>query len=70
VALAGHVRGIDIIASGHTHTPLGSARAVTNDWWTTHIIDAGAFGTNVTRIDLTHHRDTTPGHRTHPTAPQ
>jgi 2',3'-cyclic-nucleotide 2'-phosphodiesterase (5'-nucleotidase family) len=55
VALAAHVRGIDVIASGHTHTPLASAHAVTNGGWTTQIIDAGAFGTNVSRIDLTYH---------------
>jgi 2',3'-cyclic-nucleotide 2'-phosphodiesterase (5'-nucleotidase family) len=55
VDLARRVTGIDVIASGHTHTPLSSARAITNGAWTTHIIDAGAFGTNVARIDLTYH---------------
>jgi len=55
VELARHVRGIDVIASGHTHTPLASAHAVTNGTWTTQIIDAGAYGTNVARIDLTFH---------------
>jgi 2',3'-cyclic-nucleotide 2'-phosphodiesterase (5'-nucleotidase family) len=58
VELARHVRGIDVIASGHTHTPLASAHAVTNGTWTTQIIDAGAFGTNVARIDLTFHPST------------
>lgn len=55
VELARHVTGIDVIASGHTHTPLASARTVVNGKWTTQIIDAGAFGTNVSRIDLTYH---------------
>lgn len=58
VELARHVAGIDVIASGHTHTPLASAYAVTNGGWTTQIIDAGAFGTNVSRIDLTYHPST------------
>ncbi|MDQ6801237.1 MAG: metallophosphoesterase [Acidobacteriota bacterium] len=52
VDLARHVHGIDVIASGHTHTPLAAAHAVTNGSWTTQIIDAGAFGTNVARLDL------------------
>lgn len=52
VALARHVRGINVIASGHTHTPLATAIAVSNGNWTTQIIDAGAFGTNVARLDL------------------
>lgn len=52
VEVARHVRGIDVIASGHTHTPLAAAHAVTNGSWTTQIIDAGAFGTNVARLDL------------------
>jgi 5'-nucleotidase / UDP-sugar diphosphatase len=52
VDLARHVHGINVIASGHTHTPLAAAHAVTNGSWTTQIIDAGAFGTNVFRIDL------------------
>jgi 2',3'-cyclic-nucleotide 2'-phosphodiesterase (5'-nucleotidase family) len=52
VALAGHVRGIDVLASGHTHTPLSTAHAVTSGTWTTQLIDAGAFGTNVARLDL------------------
>jgi 2',3'-cyclic-nucleotide 2'-phosphodiesterase (5'-nucleotidase family) len=55
VALAQNVKGIDVIASGHTHTPLASAHAVKNGAWTTQIIDAGAYGTNVSRIDLTYH---------------
>ena len=53
VELARHVHGIDLIASGHTHTPLASVHAMTNGTWTTQIIDAGAYGTNVSRIDLT-----------------
>lgn len=52
VDLARHVRGINVIASGHTHTPLAAAHAVTNGAWTTQIIDAGAFGANVARLDL------------------
>lgn len=52
VELARHVKGINVIASGHTHTPLAAAHAVTNGTWTTHIIDAGAFGTNVARLEL------------------
>jgi 5'-nucleotidase/UDP-sugar diphosphatase len=58
VELAKHVTGIDVIASGHTHTPLASARTVTNGKWSTRIIDAGAFGANVSRIDLTYHAST------------
>lgn len=58
VELARHVKGIDVIASGHTHTPLATAHAVSNGTWTTQIIDAGAFGTNVARIDLTWHAST------------
>ena len=58
VDLARHVTGIDLIASGHTHTPLAAAHAVANGAWTTQIIDAGAYGTNVARIDLTYHRRT------------
>jgi 2',3'-cyclic-nucleotide 2'-phosphodiesterase (5'-nucleotidase family) len=52
VELARHVHGINVIASGHTHTPLNSAHAVANGSWTTQIIDAGAFGANVARLDL------------------
>jgi 2',3'-cyclic-nucleotide 2'-phosphodiesterase (5'-nucleotidase family) len=55
VELARHVTGIDVIASGHTHTPLSSARTIANGSWATQIIDAGAFGSNVSRIDLTYH---------------
>ncbi len=55
VSLAQHVTGIDLIASGHTHTPLNSAHTVTNGTWQTQIIDAGAYGTNVARINLTYH---------------
>src|SRR5260370_9821452 len=58
VELAKHVTGIDVIASGDTHTPLASAHAVTNAGWTTQIIDAGAFGANVSRIDLTYRPST------------
>jgi 2',3'-cyclic-nucleotide 2'-phosphodiesterase (5'-nucleotidase family) len=58
VELAKHVAGIDVIASGHTHTPLASAHTVLNGTWSTQIIDAGAFGTNVARIDLTYHSST------------
>jgi len=56
VELARHVKGINVIASGHTHTPLATARTVANGSWNTYIIDAGAYGTNVARIDLTYHR--------------
>ena len=52
IDLARNVRGIDVIASGHSHTPLAASHAVTNGKWTTQIIDAGAFGTNVARLDL------------------
>src|SRR5438270_1979001 len=52
IELARHVHGIDVIASGHTHTPLAASHAVTNGTWTTQVIDAGAFGTNVARLDL------------------
>lgn len=52
VSLARHVHGIDVIASGHSHTPLFTAHAITNGTWTTELIDAGAFGTNVARLDL------------------
>ena len=52
IDLARHVHGIDVLASGHTHTPLSTAHAVTNGTWTTQLIDAGAFGTNVARLDL------------------
>jgi 2',3'-cyclic-nucleotide 2'-phosphodiesterase (5'-nucleotidase family) len=55
VELARHVRGIDVIASGHTHTPLPSARKVALGAWETRIINAGAFGTHVARVDLTYH---------------
>jgi 2',3'-cyclic-nucleotide 2'-phosphodiesterase (5'-nucleotidase family) len=55
VELAKHVTGVDVIASGHTHTPLSSAHTVANGSWNTQIIDAGAYGANVARIDLTYH---------------
>jgi len=58
VDLARHVTGIDVIASGHTHTPLAAAHTVTNGGWSTQIIDAGAFGTDVARLDLTYHSAT------------
>lgn len=57
VDLAAHVTGINVIASGHTHTPLSSAHTVMNGGWATEIVDAGAYGTNVARIDLIYHRD-------------
>ena len=52
VALARNVHGINVIASGHSHTPLSAVHAFTNGGWTTQLIDAGAFGTNVARLDL------------------
>jgi 2',3'-cyclic-nucleotide 2'-phosphodiesterase (5'-nucleotidase family) len=52
VSLAQHVHGINVIASGHTHTPLDAAHAVKNGSWTTQIIDAGAYGNHVARLDL------------------
>ncbi|HEY2321300.1 MAG TPA: metallophosphoesterase [Thermoanaerobaculia bacterium] len=52
VSLAQHVHGINVIASGHTHTPLNAAHAVKNGSWTTQIIDAGSYGTNVARLDV------------------
>ena len=58
VDLARNVTGINLIASGHTHTPLAAAHTVTNGQWSTYIVDAGAYGTNVSRIDLTYHART------------
>lgn len=58
VELAKHVIGINVIASGHTHTPLNAYHTVTNTGWSTQIIDAGAYGTNVSRLDLTFHSST------------
>ncbi|HEY6923900.1 MAG TPA: metallophosphoesterase, partial [Steroidobacteraceae bacterium] len=58
VELAKHVIGINVIASGHTHTPLNAYHTVTNTGWSTQIIDAGAYGTNVSRLDLTYHSST------------
>lgn len=58
VALAQHVHGINVIASGHTHTPLDAAHAVKNGTWTTQIIDAGFYGSNVARLDLKVNRAT------------
>jgi 5'-nucleotidase len=58
VELARHVKGIDVIASGHSHNPLSSARTVANGTWNTKIICAGAYGTNVSRIDLTYNAAT------------
>jgi hypothetical protein len=52
VDLARHVTGIDVIASGHMHNPLASARTVANGAWTTLICCAGAFGDHVSRLDL------------------
>jgi 2',3'-cyclic-nucleotide 2'-phosphodiesterase (5'-nucleotidase family) len=52
VALARNVHGINVIASGHSHTPLSAVHTFTNGSWTTQLIDAGAFGTNVARLDL------------------
>jgi 2',3'-cyclic-nucleotide 2'-phosphodiesterase (5'-nucleotidase family) len=52
VDLARHVTGIDAIASGHTHNPLDSARTVANGAWKTLVFCAGAYGTNVSRVDL------------------
>ena len=58
VELARHVTGIDVIASGHTHHPLSNAHTVVNGGWNTQIICAGAYGSNVSRIDLTIHTAT------------
>ncbi|HEX3581592.1 MAG TPA: metallophosphoesterase, partial [Thermoanaerobaculia bacterium] len=58
VSLAQHVHGINVIASGHTHTPLDAAHDVKNGTWTTHIIDAGYYGTNVARLDVDVNRST------------
>jgi len=52
VDLARHVAGIDLIASGHTHIPLGAARTVAFGAWNTLICCAGAYGTHVSRLDL------------------
>jgi len=52
VDLARNVSGIDVIASGHMHNPLASARTVANGGWRTLIFCAGAFGTNASRLDL------------------
>jgi 2',3'-cyclic-nucleotide 2'-phosphodiesterase (5'-nucleotidase family) len=58
VDLASRVRGIDVIASGHTHTSLPAAVTIANGTWTTRILDAGAYGTHVARLDLTYHAAT------------
>jgi hypothetical protein len=58
VDTARQVTGIDVIASGHTHTPLPGVSVVANGSWSTAIIDAGAFGTNVARLDLVYHSAT------------
>ena len=55
VELARHVQGIDVIASGHAHNPLPSACKVLGGTWETRIICAGAYGTHVSRLDLTYH---------------
>lgn len=57
VELAKHVKGIDVIASGHTHIPLKRAVAIGNDGWTTQIISASAYGKSVARATLTYHLD-------------
>jgi hypothetical protein len=58
VDLAKNVTGIDVIAAGHAHNPLATAQAVVNGGWTTQIICAGAYGTNVSRIDVTYNPTT------------
>lgn len=58
VDLAKRVNGIDVIASGHNHNALATAKSVTNGAWTTKIICAGAYGTNVARIDLSYNPTT------------
>ena len=59
VNLAQNVTGLDVIASGHTHNAFGAdghpSHAVANGAWTTQIICAGAFTSNVARLDLTFH---------------
>jgi len=58
INLAKHVTGIDVIASGHTHNAFADASAnhpVANGAWTTQVICAGAYSTNVSRLDLTYH---------------
>ena len=66
ITLAQQVTGIDVIASGHTHNAFGAdghaSHPVTSQGWTTQVICAGAYGTNVTRLDLTYH--VTPGNTT------
>jgi 2',3'-cyclic-nucleotide 2'-phosphodiesterase (5'-nucleotidase family) len=57
ISLAQNVAGIDVIASGHTHNPFANATAnhpVKNlsGSWTTQVISCGAYGSNVSRIDL------------------
>jgi len=52
VDLARRVTGIDVIASGHAHNPLDSAQTVANGAWRTRILCAGAYGSNVARLDL------------------
>ncbi|BDU71292.1 bifunctional metallophosphatase/5'-nucleotidase [Mesoterricola silvestris] len=61
VNLAKNTTGIDVIASGHTHNAFPDAQAsfaqksaVAGKTWTTQIICAGAYTTNVARIDLTY----------------
>ena len=59
VQLAEHVTGIDVIASGHSHNAFGAdgaaSHAVVRGSWTTRLISPGAFGTHVSRLDLTYH---------------
>lgn len=52
IDLALRVTGIDVIASGHAHNPLDSARVVANGAWSTLVACAGAYGASVTRVDL------------------
>ena len=54
VELARQVRGIDVIASGHTHNPLPAAVMVANGAWETRIVSAGAYGSSVSRLDLSY----------------
>lgn len=56
VDLARHVTGINVIASGHTHTPLASARTVMNGTWSTQIsLPRPHWGAWITRYPETAH---------------
>jgi 2',3'-cyclic-nucleotide 2'-phosphodiesterase (5'-nucleotidase family) len=55
ISLAQNVTGIDVIASGHTHNPFDTNHPVKNGTWTTQVVCAGAYGSNVFRVDLTYH---------------